>query len=197
MRRVGHRAHSNIVAPGIALLCLGLLAGPAVAATVYKHRAADGSVVFSDEPRAGERFALDPITVVDPAAAAAPSRSAETDGGAGPREAFEYARFAIASPSDEQTLPTGQAGNVQVQLDIEPALHQGDRVQLRVNGTLRQSALHTRVFALTGLDRGEYQLVAELVDASGRVRLATPPVTLYVQRASVNLPSNPHRSGRP
>ncbi|WP_239495401.1 DUF4124 domain-containing protein [Salinicola halophilus] len=175
----------------LGLMSLGLLTGSAWAASVYKHRAADGSVVFSDEPQAGERVDLQPITVVDPErpAAVSPSRPDDTDTRS---EAFEYARFAIASPSDEQTLPTGQAGNVQVQLDIDPALRQGDRVQLRVNGEVRQSPMHTRVFALTGLDRGEYRLVAELVDTGGQVRLATAPVTLYVQRASVNLPANPN-----
>ncbi|MED5500352.1 MAG: DUF4124 domain-containing protein, partial [Pseudomonadota bacterium] len=105
-------------------------------------------------------------------------------------------RFAITSPSNGETLPTGQGGNVQVQLAIEPELQPGDRVQLRVDGEVSQSPMHTSVFALSQLERGEHQIQAELLDAQGRVRLSTPAITLYVQRASVNLPANPNNPNR-
>lgn len=168
-----------------------IVGAPAWAVPVYRHIDAQGNVVYSDEAKLGERVDLKPVTVID----------AERSDGASPTPAMpsgvvtpqsEYSRFAIVSPNDEQTIPTGQAGNVQVQLAIEPALRQGDRVQLRVDGNLRQSPMHTRVFALTQLERGEHRLQAELVDAQGTVLLATPAVTLYVQRASVNLPRNPN-----
>lgn len=175
----------------------GLTAGlvsPSLAAPVYRHIDGDGNVVYSDEPRTGSRVDLKPITVVDPESGATSAPSSAP--AATPEPAFEYKRFTITSPSNEQTLPTGQAGNVQVQLAIEPALQRGDRVQLRVDGEIRQSPMHTSVFALSQLERGEHQLQADLIDAQGRVRLSTPPVTLYVQRASVNLPANPNNPNR-
>ena len=52
------------------------------------------------------------------------------------------------------------------------------------------------MFALSQLERGEHQIQAELLDAQGRVRLSTPAITLYVQRASVNLPANPNNPNR-
>ncbi|OLO04515.1 DUF4124 domain-containing protein [Salinicola socius] len=167
---------------------------PVMAASVYRHVDADGKVVYSDEPKAGQRIDLKPITVVDPVeieSGTYPPKPA-----AAPTPAIEYDRFAITSPANGQTLPTGQAGNVQVKLAIEPALQRDDRVQLRVDGKISQSPMHTSVFALSQLDRGEHQLQAELLDAQGRVRLSTPTVTLYVQRASVNLPANPNNPNR-
>lgn len=174
---------------GVALL----LALPALAAPVYRHVDANGNVVYSDEPGQGSRIDLKPITVVDPAEVESRSRPAESTTSP---SAVDYDRFAITSPSNGETLPTGQGGNVQVQLAIEPELQPGDRVQLRVDGEVSQSPMHTSVFALSQLERGEHQIQAELLDAQGRVRLSTPAITLYVQRASVNLPANPNNPNR-
>lgn len=176
---------------GVAALIVAL---PTLAAPVYRHVDANGNVVYSDEPGQGSRIDLKPITVVDPAEVE--SRSRPADSTTTSPSAVDYDRFAIASPSNGETLPTGQGGNVQVQLAIEPELQPGDRVQLRVDGEVSQSPMHTSVFALSQLERGEHRIQAELLDTQGRVRLSTPAITLYVQRASVNLPSNPNNPNR-
>ncbi|WIX32261.1 DUF4124 domain-containing protein [Salinicola sp. JS01] len=172
--------------------------GVVLAAPVYRHIDAQGNVVYSDRPASGERVELAPISVVDPQGEAegvsgmvpsSPPREASA-----PEAAASYTRFEIASPADGTTLPTGRAGDVQVRLAIQPPLADADRVQLRVDGEVRQSPMRTQVFAVSGLARGEHQLLAEIVDPQGQVQLATPPVTLYVQRASVNLPANPNRT---
>lgn len=103
-----------------------------------------------------------------------------------------YDVFAIASPEQETTLPTGAAGNAQVRLAIRPDLRDDHRVRLLVDGQVSQSAMHTDTFLLSNLNRGEHRVQAELLDASGAVRHRTSPLTLFVQRASVNLPSNPN-----
>lgn len=170
---------------------------PALASPIYRHVDADGNVVYSDEPKTGQRTDLKPITVFDPSDAET-SASLPALSSTGPdTPAFEYSRFEISDPRNEQTLPTGQAGNVQVQLAIEPSLQHDDRVQLRVDGEVRQSPRHTDVFALGHLERGEHHLQAELLDAQGQVRLTTAPVTLHVQRASIHLPANPNNSRFP
>lgn len=192
-RILARRVLAGLMLAGLAVSSLTSLA---VAAPVYRHLDAQGNVVYSDEPQTGRRVDLAPITVVDPTAPhdvdtvrpVAPDPAAE--------EAFEYAHFSIASPGNEQTIPVGQAGNVQVKLAIEPALRRQDRVQLRVDGEIRQSPMHSSVFALSQLERGEHRLQAELVDGQGETRLATPSVTIYVQRASVNLPRNPNNPNR-
>lgn len=176
----------------------------AMATTVYRSTDAQGNAVFSDQPdRGGERVELPQVTVV-PSRSASERTSGERTGRDADDERSEpqrsvsatpfmpYSRFRIASPEDEATLPTGSAGNVQVELAIEPELREEHQVRLLIDGRVSQSAMHTTAFMLTNLDRGEHELQAELLDGDGQVRHRSAPVTLYVQRASVNLPQNPN-----
>ncbi|MDZ7851785.1 MAG: DUF4124 domain-containing protein [Halomonas sp.] len=190
----------------LVILALGLsVSFVAQAQNIYRSTDAQGNVVFTDNPeRGGEEVDLKPLTVV-------PSRGgvregeppAVIDGGgssggtsAGPGQPFmPYDSFTILSPRQEETLPTGAAGNVQVALGIQPNLREDHRVRLLVDGRVSQTAMHTDTFMLNNLNRGEHVLQAELLDANGAVRHRTSPVTLYVQRASVNLPQNPNNPG--
>ncbi|MDR9438006.1 MAG: DUF4124 domain-containing protein [Halomonas sp.] len=187
----------------LVMLVLGLTVSLAAQAqTIYRTTDAQGNVMFTDNPeRGGEEVDLKPLTVVpgrgEVREAGAP---AVVDGNgrgnaasAGPGQPFmPYDSFGILSPGQEETLPTGAAGNVQVTLGIQPDLREDHRVRLLVDGQVSQTAMHTDTFMLNNLDRGEHVLQAELLDASGAVRHRTSPVTLYVQRASVNLPRNPN-----
>jgi len=190
----------------LAILSLGLSVGLAAQAeTIYRTTDDQGNVVFTDNPaRGGEKVDLEPLTVVPgrgevrgvgapPAVVNDDARGDQGGPTATPGEPFmPYDRFAIRSPRQEETLPTGAAGNVQVTLDVQPELREDHQVRLRVDGEVSQSAMHTETFMLNDLNRGEHILQAELLDASGAVRHRTSPVTLYVQRASVNLPQNPN-----
>lgn len=175
------------------------------AATVYRSTDAQGNVIFSDQPiDNGERVELQPLTVVPSAEAERRPDSAQSPAAA-TRESrsstrvtapfMPYSTFRIVSPQEEATLPTGYGGNVQVELEIDPELREDHRVRLLLDGEVSQSAMHTDAFMLTNLDRGEHVLRAELIDAQGQVRHRSAPVTLYVQRASVNLPANPNNPG--
>lgn len=181
-------------------LLLALMPLAASAETVYRHVDEQGNVSYSDRPQRGEAVTLSPLTVV-PAPPQAPSSSASNGVSNAQRSGsiqsaaspfLPYTTFRIASPKQEQTLPTGYAGNVQVELSIEPELRDDHQVRLLVDGQISQSALHSTAFMVIGLERGEHQLVAELLDADGQVRHRSEPVTLFVQRASVNLPRNPN-----
>jgi len=188
--------------PAVVVLVLGLaMSASATAQTIYRTTDAQGNVVFTDDPeRGGERVELEPVTVV-------PSRRPAREAEAPPQVQVEtpprpdrapgqpfmpYDRFRIATPADEETLPTGAAGNVAVELAIAPPLREDHRVRLLLDGRVSQSALHTDAFLLNDLPRGEHVLQAELLDAGGEVRHRSEPVTLFVQRASVHLPQNPN-----
>ncbi len=200
MRSVRRSAKRTVLAAwaGGALMALSLVPLTASAATVYRHVDAQGNVSYSDRPERGEAVTLSPLTVV-PAAPKTPSPAARTNTpeASAPSAAppfLPYSTFRIASPTNEQTLPTGYAGNVQVELSVAPALRDDHRIRLLVDGRISQSALHSDVFMLSNLERGEHQISAELLDADGRVRHRSEPVTLFVQRASVNLPGNPNNA---
>lgn len=184
----------------LVVLALGLAVSLAAQAqTVYRTTDAQGNVTFTDNPeRGGEEVELTPLTVVPSREVRQEQAVPRVDGSgaavASPGQPFmPYDSFRILAPANEETLPTGHAGNVEVELDIVPELREDHRVRLLLNGRVSQSAMHTSAFMLTNLDRGEHQLQAELLDAGGEVRHRTSPVTLYVQRASVNLPQNPNR----
>lgn len=172
----------------------------AQAQTVYRTTDAQGNVIFTDDPdRGGQEYEPPNLTVVPSRVDSGDARMApriETEGSAAaasPGQPFmPYDRFTIRSPSNEATLPVGAAGGLQVELGIEPALREDHRVRLLLDGRVSQSAMHTEAFMVAGIERGEHVLQAELLDANGEVRHRTSPVTLYVQRASINLPQNPN-----
>ena len=174
----------------IVLFLLGLaLAQAALATTIYRTTDAQGNVIFTDDPgRGGEPVELAPLTVIPgiEAGQAAPPR---VDGvaprmGEPPGQPFmPYDTFRIRSPQHGADLPASYAGNLQVELAIEPELRPDHSVRLLVDGRVSQTPMHTHAFMLANLGRGQYVLQAELLDAQGQVRHRSAPVSLYVQRA--------------
>ncbi|MCA1768806.1 MAG: DUF4124 domain-containing protein [Halomonas sp.] len=171
----------------------------AQAQTIYRTTDAQGNVVFTDNPeRGGEQVELAPVTVVpatgevrtsQPAARVEGSGAAAVTGSPG-QPFMPYDSFRILSPSHEQAFPVGAAGNVSVELGIEPALREDHRVRLLLNGRVSQTAMHTTAFMVANMNPGEHVLQAELIDGSGAVRHRSSPVTIFVHRASVNRPTN-------
>ncbi|MFC2991978.1 DUF4124 domain-containing protein [Halomonas tibetensis] len=171
----------------------------AQAQTIYRTTDAQGNVVFTDNPeRGGEQVELAPVTVVPATgevrtgqpAPRAQGSGAETVTGSPGQPFMPYDSFRILSPSHEQAFPVGSAGNVSVELGIEPALREDHRVRLLLNGRVSQTAMHTTAFMVANMNPGEHVLQAELIDGSGAVRHRSSPVTIFVHRASVNRPTN-------
>lgn len=185
----------------IVALALGLsVTLAAQAQSIYRTTDEQGNVIFTDDPQRGEKVELSPLTVVPGTNGSAGRQGAEggrveETGAASPGQPFmPYDSFRIVSPDDGQTFPVGFAGDIPVELEIEPELREDHRVRLLMDGQVSQSAMHTDSFMLTNVYRGEHVIQAELLDATGEVRHRTSPVTIYVLRASVNLPQNPRGS---
>lgn len=164
------------------------------AGTIYRTTDARGNVAFTDNPdRGGEPVELAPVTVVssggDGRAGESSPRLEGRDAAGSPGQPFmPYDRFRILSPDHEQVFPAGAAGNVAVELGIEPALREDHRVRLLVNGEVSQTAMHTEAFMLANMTPGDKVLQAELLDGSGEVRHRSSPVTIRVQRAGSSRP---------
>ncbi len=168
----------------------------AQATPVYRSVDAQGNVTFSDRP-VGEKVDVGTVNTVpgQPRETrdlqALPDAATETE--ADDESSFTaYERLAIAAPGKETTLPTGAAGDTQVRVAISPELRKGHRLRILVDDEVSGSAQHATTFSVTELVRGEHTLRAEVVDAEGRVRQRSAPITLYVQRASRYLPANPN-----
>jgi hypothetical protein len=182
----------------IVLFLLGSLVAPmALATTIYRTTDAQGNVIFTDDPsRGGEPVELAPLTVIPSRIEGRQAEPPRVERGAprasqSPGQPFmPYDAFRIRAPEHGADLPASYAGNLQVELAIEPELRPDHRVRLLVDGQVSQTAMHTRAFMLTDLPRGEYVLQAELLDAQGQVRHRTPPVSLHVHRASATQPQD-------
>lgn len=166
----------------------------AQATPVYRSVDAQGNVTYSDRP-VGERVEVEPVTTVP--SLSSPETPERAPAGVvprteAPRTFTPYDRLHITAPADESTLPTGAAGDTQVSVALSPELHEGHRLRLLVDGEMRGAAQRATTFRLNDLVRGEHTLRVELIDAEGRVRQRSAPVTLYVHRASVYLPANPN-----
>lgn len=156
------------------LLCLWVSA--AQSQTVYRVVDEQGNVTFTDNPeRGGEVMTLAPLPSVStspPPVTSSPRRQGH------PGQPFmPYDRFVIEVPRAEASL---QNDHTAVVVNVAPPLREDHRIQLRVNGEISQSALHSDAFWLAGLAAGQHQLQAELLDSAGRVQHRTDQVSIFI-----------------
>ena len=88
-----------------------------------------------------------------------------------------YDRFTIVNPANSSAV---RGGMTPVEVQVVPPLRDDHHIQLRVNGELSQSALHSDAFWLAGLPVGAHHIHAELLDSQGRVQHRTDPVTIFI-----------------
>ena len=167
-------------------LLFALVATPLASAQVYKWVDENGVVHYSDQPVAGaEEIRIDQRAT--PAArstanepdARSPDSEPEPVAAAAP---FSYESLAVTAPVAEQTL-WNIGGELTVTLSLSPGLRSGDRVRLYFDGESRMiNGLRT---TLEEVWRGEHNLQAEVIDASGRLMIRSEPIRFYVQQTSV------------
>lgn len=172
------------------LLVLLLFAGPSQA-EVYRSVAPDGTISYSDQPAPGARaIDLPPPSSYTPRPVP-PSRAAvvadtEATSEAGDGADRYYERFALVAPAEEETIWSNE-GIIEVAFDVRPSLDQGHSVRVLVDDA-EAAQLSSPYGRLEGIERGAHTLRAELVDADNSVLATTEPVTVYLQKHSVNLP---------
>lgn len=165
---------------------LALLLTLPVQAEVYRIIGPDGSVTFTDEPVPGaERIELPPVMTYTPQ----PVKSAVEEDQAETAQALPYRRFAVASPADESTIRDNQ-GNISMRVELDPPLQTdfGHRLQFVVDGMDQGEPVTSPAVTFQNLDRGSHRLSARIIDASGATIETTPPVTVFLHRASVLFP---------
>jgi hypothetical protein len=159
-----------------------LLAHP-VLAQVYKSVDKDGRVIYSDQPSPGAEAVplghTNRVPTVETAAPPAPDQPTSS----GP----PYTRIAIVEPAEGATI-TNPGGNFSVQFVLEPALRDGDTVQLLVDGQPAGTVSGTGI-QLVGVLRGEHTLELVVVDPRGRFAARAELVHITLIRP------NPKRPG--
>lgn len=157
------------------LLCLSLFtntlayAENSPAATkVYKVVNKDGSISFSDQPQSNaETLMVEPVATV-PAFSPLPSNSSNSVNLPNTQiNSNRYSNFQIIAPAHDSAFYSG-SGEVEVILDAQPKLHDGDIVEIWLDGAKIYSGktLQTRIDTAA---RGTHSLSAKVLGASGQL----------------------------
>lgn len=164
------------------LMLLALLAGSTQAA-VYTYVDANGNRVYTDQPHKGaERLQMPAAPSVNPAPAA-PQRSVTIPAVKRP-PAVRYQMLRILLPLPD-TAVREENGELIVTVTSEPALQEGHRYRLLLDGNVAQEPGRSPVFALKNVDRGTHTLAAEIIDYDDYVIERTPAQPVHLQRISL------------
>lgn len=165
-----------------------ITAGP-VSAQVYKTVDEDGNVTYTDQPPndGSKPVDLPPLSIIETPTYERPAKATEegAEGEDGKEMSLRYLRknyqdFAIVAPQQEESV--WHPGNViTVAWNVSYALQPGMRVTVSVDG-VKQTPSSEQIIAVTGLERGEHTVTAELTDAKNRRIATAEPVTFFIRQ---------------
>lgn len=172
-------------------LLLGCLLAMAVQAQesrreLWTWKDANGVTQYSDRPVPGaKRVELISVTPAPTPAASAPQAAA---GAATARPAaaapLQYQELEFITPQDEETF-YGADTSVDVRLRSEPALAEGHRLVLYIDGRrVGEGYQHT----LTGVERGAHALTAVIFDDQANERMRSAPRVFHIRQATTIAP---------
>jgi hypothetical protein len=179
------------------LLATVLLLSTPVFGAAYKWVDDNGQVHYSDRPREGAQEIPLPATRTAPAVPQGARQQREPVQPTPAAQANEpYQRISISQPTQQQTLWNIE-GNLDVTVELAPALRSGHRVAVNLDGNvvdLRPSGLS---FQVPNVFRGVHRLEALVLDLRGNVLIRSEPVMIMVQQTSILNPqrANPNRAG--
>lgn len=172
------------------LLCLGLASGAVQAQEIYKIVHPDGSVEFTDTPPPGapaKPIEVLPLNTTEPLA---PPLGSAAKSAAGAEEG--YSEFRITRPGNGEAI-RDNAGNVNIDLSLEPSLRTGDKFALYLDGQAIGGGKATAT-TLTDMDRGSHSVRAVVKNAAGQVVARSNSVTFTLQRRSAVLQPAPPKA---
>jgi hypothetical protein len=174
-------------------LALVIATGP-LAAQVYKTVDEDGNVTYTDQPPqdGSKPIKLREISVIE--APTYETATPATDQDAASEEVKEkpfrflrkhYEDFAIFSPRQEESIWYSDSnGIITVAWNAPNPIEAGMQVTVSVDGRA-QPATSEPVVAITGLERGEHTVTAELKDSKNRSIATATPVTFFIRQPNI------------
>ncbi len=162
-----------------------LMTIPALAATVWKWRDANGVVHYSDQPVPGaEAVNIQSSSTFSPPPAQSPNAGAQSSSAPA---AVTYTNVEIWKPSAEETI-ANTGGLVGVGVRVEPQLAAGHRLALYMDGRLVPGFPEQGgEYEMSEVERGAHTLVLAVIDTKGQQVMTSAPVQFYVRQPSVLL----------
>jgi Domain of unknown function (DUF4124) len=175
------------------ILLFALTASSVHGAPAWTWTDANGQVHFSDTPVPGakqvELSGAQGFGSTTRQQATPPAKTGGQSAPATTATAQRYRTFNIVSPTQQETLwNVGTTVNVQVELD--PALQPGHRLDMFVDGELRNLNSTSTGFTLEDVYRGTHTIQAVIVDQSGTEVLRSLATTFMVQQSSIQNPNS-------
>lgn len=96
---------------------------------------------------------------------------------------FNYRSLKIITPKEDEMITSGAAGNITVQLHVEPNLRPGHEITLILNSQPVKTEASLQ-FQLENLRRGSHLLKAEIKHQGTRL-ISSPKRRIHVQRPSI------------
>lgn len=172
---------SKTLTPYIIIL-LALNAQVGFTETVYKGVDANGNPIFSDQPLpGGEKINIQPAQTYTPVPV---PQNNDTNASTQPQE-IHY-EVSITQPQNDETITTDVV-SIPVVLSVTPALQQGDKIRLLLNGQPYGALTDSLSITLGRLDRGTYIVKAEVVAEADptKIKGESNSVTFYQKRTSI------------
>ena len=163
------------------------------AQTVYESKDSAGPV-FSDKPSPGAtQVQLEQPNVVNtqpggPSQAQQQQQQQQQPAAAAP----PYRRLVILRPANQDALHSND-GAFGISAQLSPPLRPNDRIRVLIDGNLVPTVFRTANPRITANDwqaaalgdRGEHTLQLAVVDADGKPRIESEPLSFYLRRAAV------------
>jgi uncharacterized protein DUF4124 len=158
---------------GILALLIGSLS---YAQTIYQSTDKRGNPVFTDQPQSTAKpVELKPINTT-------PSITPNTQNQSEPAPAFAgYKSLQLAVPS---SIPNGLAPTT-IGIVIQPQLQPGHRWELMLDGQ-QQAEGQAGSVTIDQMERGQHQLLLQIVDQNGNSVASSKPVDVFVFWPSKN-----------
>lgn len=156
-------------------------------AQIYKWTDSQGVIHFSDNPHSGAETVknLEVQTYSSPE----PALSNQADKRASlerKSETAHYKEISITQPQNEETIRNNQ-GALSVMATLSPALFQGNKTQLLLDGNPVGSPQTQLSFQVSGIDRGSHTLQVQVLDNQGQSIIVSDSITVFMQRPRVGM----------
>ncbi len=95
-----------------------------------------------------------------------------------------YKSIKILQPEADGVVRSNE-GKVPVTIALEPALQQGHRVALYIDGKAVQGAFDGLAIELSGIERGTHSVRASVSDADGKLLIESPAVSFTLRQTGL------------